>query len=41
MNSPDQPDTSAPTPKPQPAKMVKLEDTEKKVTFLFLQLPIS
>ncbi|XP_004290328.1 PREDICTED: transcription initiation factor TFIID subunit 14b-like [Fragaria vesca subsp. vesca] len=31
MNSPDQPDTSAPTPKPQPAKMVKLEDTEKKI----------
>ncbi|XP_024167572.2 transcription initiation factor TFIID subunit 14b isoform X2 [Rosa chinensis] len=31
MNGPDQPDTSAPAPKPQRTKIVKLEDTEKKI----------
>lgn len=38
MNGSDQPDISAPTPKSQPTKMVKLEDTEKKVTFLLILL---
>lgn len=42
MNGSDQPDISAPTPTPksQPTKMVKLEDTEKKVTFLLI-LPLT
>lgn len=40
MNGSDQPDMSAPTPKSQPTKMVKLEDTEKKVTFLLI-LPLT
>ncbi|KAK9942797.1 hypothetical protein M0R45_008445 [Rubus argutus] len=31
MNGSDQPDISAPTPKSQPTKMVKLEDSEKKI----------